>query len=216
MCRQAEKALRFALCSMLSLRSWRGSGMIAVASTSQLASAGASICKRVAVTSEALGPLRTGEGVEPLLLPLGVRDDVPERPRAGVVLRVPGPQHHAVQQVRGSPDIPKPLRHPPSRRRRCAAMHITSPCSTFGGSGCVLLLCAGLQAAGQMTFSRSPPWSHVMVDVRRHVIIETNNTTARIFPSVPDCETPEYWCVLRSGSQLAGFGGWRLRLVHHS
>lgn len=29
---------------------------------------------------------------------------------------------------------------------------------------------------------------------RRHVIIETNNTTARIFPSVPDCETPEFWC----------------------
>ncbi len=28
----------------------------------------------------------------------------------------------------------------------------------------------------------------------RHVIIETNNTTARIFPSVPDCETPEFWC----------------------
>eukprot|EP00208_Stichococcus_sp_RCC1054_P002783 CAMPEP_0206138428 /NCGR_PEP_ID=MMETSP1473-20131121/3318_1 /ASSEMBLY_ACC=CAM_ASM_001109 /TAXON_ID=1461547 /ORGANISM="Stichococcus sp, Strain RCC1054" /LENGTH=410 /DNA_ID=CAMNT_0053531865 /DNA_START=169 /DNA_END=1401 /DNA_ORIENTATION=+ len=27
----------------------------------------------------------------------------------------------------------------------------------------------------------------------RHVIIETNNTTARIFPSVPDCETPEFW-----------------------
>ena len=28
----------------------------------------------------------------------------------------------------------------------------------------------------------------------RHVIIETNNTTARIFPSVPDCETSEFWC----------------------
>ena len=27
----------------------------------------------------------------------------------------------------------------------------------------------------------------------RHVIIETNNTTARIFPAVPDCETPEFW-----------------------
>ncbi len=28
---------------------------------------------------------------------------------------------------------------------------------------------------------------------RRHVIIETNKTTARIFPEVPDCETPEFW-----------------------
>ncbi len=27
----------------------------------------------------------------------------------------------------------------------------------------------------------------------RHVIIETNKTTARIFPEVPDCETPEFW-----------------------
>jgi magnesium-protoporphyrin IX monomethyl ester (oxidative) cyclase len=27
----------------------------------------------------------------------------------------------------------------------------------------------------------------------RHVIIETNNTTARIFPSVPDVETPQFW-----------------------
>jgi magnesium-protoporphyrin IX monomethyl ester (oxidative) cyclase len=25
------------------------------------------------------------------------------------------------------------------------------------------------------------------------VIIETNKTTARIFPEVPDCETPEFW-----------------------
>ena len=25
------------------------------------------------------------------------------------------------------------------------------------------------------------------------MIIETNNTTARIFPAVPDCETPEFW-----------------------
>ena len=29
--------------------------------------------------------------------------------------------------------------------------------------------------------------------LRRHVIIETNKTTARIFPEVPDCETPEFW-----------------------
>ena len=29
--------------------------------------------------------------------------------------------------------------------------------------------------------------------VCRHVIIETNKTTARIFPEVPDCETPEFW-----------------------
>ncbi len=29
--------------------------------------------------------------------------------------------------------------------------------------------------------------------MRRHVIIETNKTTARIFPEVPDCETPEFW-----------------------
>lgn len=29
----------------------------------------------------------------------------------------------------------------------------------------------------------------------RHVIIETNNTTARIFPSVPDVETAHFWCV---------------------
>ncbi len=28
---------------------------------------------------------------------------------------------------------------------------------------------------------------------RRHVIIETNKTTARIFPEVPDCEAPEFW-----------------------
>jgi hypothetical protein len=28
---------------------------------------------------------------------------------------------------------------------------------------------------------------------RRHVIIETNKTTARIFPEVPDCETPQFW-----------------------
>lgn len=27
----------------------------------------------------------------------------------------------------------------------------------------------------------------------QHVIIETNNTTARIFPEVPDCEAPEFW-----------------------
>jgi magnesium-protoporphyrin IX monomethyl ester (oxidative) cyclase len=27
----------------------------------------------------------------------------------------------------------------------------------------------------------------------RHVIIETNKTTARLFPEVPDCETPEFW-----------------------
>ena len=27
----------------------------------------------------------------------------------------------------------------------------------------------------------------------RHVIIETNKTTARIFPQVPDCEAPEFW-----------------------
>lgn len=27
----------------------------------------------------------------------------------------------------------------------------------------------------------------------RHVIIETNKTTARIFPEVPDCEAPEFW-----------------------
>lgn len=33
----------------------------------------------------------------------------------------------------------------------------------------------------------------MLMNVCRHVIIETNNTTARIFPSVPDCETPEYW-----------------------
>lgn len=25
------------------------------------------------------------------------------------------------------------------------------------------------------------------------MIIETNKTTARIFPEVPDCETPEFW-----------------------
>lgn len=27
----------------------------------------------------------------------------------------------------------------------------------------------------------------------RHVIIETNKTTARLFPEVPDCEVPEFW-----------------------
>lgn len=27
----------------------------------------------------------------------------------------------------------------------------------------------------------------------RHVVIETNKTTARLFPEVPDCETPEFW-----------------------
>ncbi|KAL0029748.1 hypothetical protein WJX79_007240 [Trebouxia sp. C0005] len=27
----------------------------------------------------------------------------------------------------------------------------------------------------------------------QHVIIETNNTTARIFPEVPDCEAPKFW-----------------------
>ena len=25
------------------------------------------------------------------------------------------------------------------------------------------------------------------------MIVETNNTTARIFPAVPDCETPAFW-----------------------
>ena len=29
--------------------------------------------------------------------------------------------------------------------------------------------------------------------LNRHVIIETNKTTARIFPEVPDCETPQFW-----------------------
>ena len=27
----------------------------------------------------------------------------------------------------------------------------------------------------------------------RHVIIETNKTTARLFPEVPDCETEQFW-----------------------
>ncbi len=27
----------------------------------------------------------------------------------------------------------------------------------------------------------------------RHVIIETNKTTARIFPEVPDCENDQFW-----------------------
>ena len=29
--------------------------------------------------------------------------------------------------------------------------------------------------------------------MHRHVIIETNKTTARIFPQVPDCEAPVFW-----------------------
>jgi magnesium-protoporphyrin IX monomethyl ester (oxidative) cyclase len=29
--------------------------------------------------------------------------------------------------------------------------------------------------------------------VGRHVIIETNKTTARIFSEVPDCEAPQFW-----------------------
>ena len=29
--------------------------------------------------------------------------------------------------------------------------------------------------------------------MRRHVIIETNKTTARIFPQVPDCENALFW-----------------------
>jgi magnesium-protoporphyrin IX monomethyl ester (oxidative) cyclase len=41
----------------------------------------------------------------------------------------------------------------------------------------------------------------------RHVIIETNNTTARIFPSVPDCETPEYW------ERMEALIGWNTKLA---
>jgi len=44
--------------------------------------------------------------------------------------------------------------------------------------------------------SRSVFYESLGMDTRqfnRHVIIETNNTTARIFPSVPDCETSEFW-----------------------
>ena len=31
------------------------------------------------------------------------------------------------------------------------------------------------------------------VQLCRHVIIETNKTTARLFPEVPDCETDAFW-----------------------
>ena len=42
---------------------------------------------------------------------------------------------------------------------------------------------------------------------RRHVIIETNKTTARIFPQVPDCEAPVFWdrmeALIRCNKKLA-------------
>jgi len=38
----------------------------------------------------------------------------------------------------------------------------------------------------------------------QHVIIETNNTTARIFPEVPDCETPQFWHHMDSLVKLNG------------
>ena len=39
------------------------------------------------------------------------------------------------------------------------------------------------------------PWSRsrLLCIPCRHVVIETNKTTARLFPEVPDCETPEFW-----------------------
>lgn len=44
----------------------------------------------------------------------------------------------------------------------------------------------------------------------RHVIIETNKTTARIFPQVPDCENDQFWdrmeALIRLNQQLADIG----------
>ena len=34
------------------------------------------------------------------------------------------------------------------------------------------------------------------------MIVETNNTTARIFPAVPDCETPVFWEKMENLIQL--------------
>ena len=52
-------------------------------------------------------------------------------------------------------------------------------------------LCRGERCRGQS--SLSSPGMRLKSELRRHVIIETNKTTARIFPEVPDCETPEFW-----------------------
>lgn len=45
----------------------------------------------------------------------------------------------------------------------------------------------------------------------RHVIIETNKTTARIFPEVPDCECAEFWDrmerLIQLNKQLISIGG---------
>lgn len=42
--------------------------------------------------------------------------------------------------------------------------------------------------------SQATPMQHVTPGyVCRHVIIETNKTTARIFPQVPNCEVPVFW-----------------------
>ena len=42
------------------------------------------------------------------------------------------------------------------------------------------------------------------------MIIETNKTTARIFPQVPDCETPAFWdrmeALIRCNERLAAIG----------
>jgi len=48
-------------------------------------------------------------------------------------------------------------------------------------------------------------------EFNQHVIIETNKTTARIFPAVPNCEHPEFFVkmdkLIELNSKLSGLGG---------